>query len=116
MEEEEEVVVVVDGGTRGHGKPSILLSLSCVCLQRTSIEGGWRGTRVQDLGSRKGGKDPERRDRNRKVPRVDARSAGRGERGGRNESKWWRRSRMRGEQKKGFENSRGEESSGWVVE
>lgn len=54
-EEEEDVVVVVDGGTRGHGKPSILLSLSCVCLQRTSIEGGWRGTRVQDLGSRNGG-------------------------------------------------------------
>jgi len=53
---EEEEVVVVDRrrGKRGHGKPSILLSLSCVCLQRTSIEGGWYETRVQDLGSRKG--------------------------------------------------------------
>lgn len=28
-----------------NGKPSILLSLLCVCLQRTPIEGGWRGTK-----------------------------------------------------------------------
>lgn len=35
-------------GARRRGKPSILLSLSCVCLQRTSIEGGWRGTRVRE--------------------------------------------------------------------
>lgn len=51
-EEEEEVEVEieeVDDGTRRDGvedgKPSILLSLSCVCLQRTPIEGGWHGTR-----------------------------------------------------------------------
>lgn len=66
--------MVGTGWRERRGKPSILLSLSCVCLQRTPIEGGWRGTRVQDLSVAEvgGGTVTE------KYLEVDARGARRG--------------------------------------
>lgn len=80
------------------------------------MEDGWRGTRIQDPERKREGRieEPRRRDCNRKVPRTrEARGFG-----GRDKPRWWRRKRTRKQKKKkkGFEDSRGEESSGWVVE
>jgi len=76
------------------------------------VVGAERGYRTSVAGR---GRNPERRDRNRKVPRIDARRARRKDA----EEETERAEVVEKEDeeaKKGFENSRGEESSGWVVE
>lgn len=53
-------------------------SFALVRLFTEDLDRRWLA-RNEGSGKREGGRDPERRDRNRKVPRVDARRARRGD-------------------------------------